>query len=337
MRGRSWGARRAVVAAVALATVPVLAGCDTGPDAAAVVGGNEISISSLQSQVNAALADKQISTALAPGSQTSAALGGSPAGFVRMTLSRLISDQLVTAIAADHHVTVTSKEVSDQTAAFVQQAGSLASLQQQAAESIGVPAAGLTALVRLTVLEQKLSDALVANLSATPAQLQTEYQKEIDQFDELDVAQIALTNKALANHVLTLARSNPANFGALAKQYSQDTTTQSNGGEVGLVGRSQVVSLLGSAAKAKVGNIELAHSSGEYVIVHIISRHLVPISQAAPQLKSTLFASQAAALLQKAIVAKENAEGVHVSPRYGHWDAKTQQVVATKNTTSSAG
>jgi parvulin-like peptidyl-prolyl isomerase len=326
-----------VVAAVAVAVIPVLAGCDTSPDSAAVIGGDRISISSLQSQVNVALADPQITSALAPGSQYAQALGGDRAGFIRATLSRLISDQVINSVAASHHVTVTSKEVSDQTAAFVQQAGSLTALKQQAADGIGVPAAGLAELIRLTVLQQKLSDALVANLTATPAQLQAEYQKEIDQFDQLDVAQIALSSKAVANRVFAQARSNPSNFAALAQRYSQDTTTQADGGEVGLVGRSQVVSLLGSSAKAKVGNIELAHSSGEYVILHIISRKLVPLAQAAPQLKSTLFAAQAAALLQKAVETAESKAGVHVSPRYGHWDAKTQQVVATKSAISQAG
>ncbi|HEX3707649.1 MAG TPA: peptidylprolyl isomerase [Mycobacteriales bacterium] len=337
MRRRSRGARRAVVAALAVVTFPILAACDTSPDSAAVVGSEHISISDLQHQVNLALADPQITAALAPGSQFSQTLGGSQAGFVRTTLTRLISDRLFSAVAAAHHVTVTSKEVSDATAQFVEQAGSAAALQQQAAEGIGVTAAGLPALVRLTVLQQKLSDALVADLPATPAQLQTEYQKDIDTYDELDVAQIAMTNKKLAHQVLAQARSAPDTFPALAKRYSQDTQTQPNGGEVGLVGRSQVVSLLGSAAKAKVGNIELAHSSGEYVILHIISRHLVPISQATAQLKSALFASQAQTLLTKELAAEGKRLGVHVSPRYGHWDAKTETVVANKSATSSAG
>ena len=322
---------------LAVAAIPVLAGCDTGPDAAAVIGGERISISDLQRQVNTALADPQISSALTPGSQFASALGGDRAGFTRMTLGRLITSRLIAKLAAQHHVTVTSKEVSDQTAAFVQQAGSLASLQQQAAEGVGVTAAQLPALIRDTVVQQKLSDALVANLSVTPAQLASEYQKNIDQFDQLDVAQIAVTGKKLAHSLLGRARRSPDTFSDLAKQYSQDATTKGAGGEIGFVGRSQVVSLLGSAAKAKVGSIQLAHTSGEWVLLKIISRKVTPISEATDKLKSTLFAGQAAVLLTKAVTDEERKLGVHVSPRFGHWDAKTQTVVASKSAISSAG
>jgi parvulin-like peptidyl-prolyl isomerase len=335
MRQGSRGVRRVAVAALATVAIPVLAACDTSPDAAAVIGSSRISISMLQSQVDADLADPQIVAALAPGSQFSQALGGSQAGFVRVTLSRLISDKLISAVAAQHHVTVTANDISQQTASFVQQAGSLSALQQQAAESVGVTAAQLPELIRLTVLQQQLSDALVSALPATPAQLQTEYRKDIDQFDQLDVAQIAVSSKALAQHLLAQVRQSPASFASLAQKYSKDTTTSSNGGEVGLVGRKQVVSLLGGAANAKVGSIGLAHANGVYSILRVNSRHVVPISQATAQLKVALYSSQATSLLQQALVSEGAKLGIHVSPRYGKWDPKTQSVVATKSPISS--
>ncbi|HVT20842.1 MAG TPA: peptidylprolyl isomerase [Mycobacteriales bacterium] len=333
MRGRSRGVRRALVGAVATAAIPVLAACNTSPGAAALVGDHRIPVSTLQHQVDEALAYPPIAAALAPGSQFSQALGGSRDGFVRKTLSRLITDRLISLVAAAHHVTVTSKQISDQTSQFVQQAGSLQSLQQQAAESVGVTPAQLPGLIRLTVLQQRLSDALIADLPATKAQLEAEYRKDIDQFDQLDVAQIAVGKKPLAERILAQARKDPSSFGALAKQYSEDTTTAGSGGEVGLVGRSQVVSLLG-AAKSKVGTVQLVHTRGEYLVLHIISRHVVPLSEASAQLKSSIYASQANVLLQKAISDEANRLGVHVSPRYGRWDPSTEAVLAVKSAVS---
>lgn len=335
MRPGSRGIRRAAVAALATIAIPVLAGCDTSPDAAAVIGGNRISISTLQSQVNAALADPQVSAALAPGSQFAQALGGSPAGFTRTVLTRLISDQLISAAAVAHHVTITSKEISDQTAQFVQQVGSMQELEQQAAESVGVTAAQLPELIKLTVLQQQLSDALIAALPATPDQLQAEYNKDIDQYDQLDVAQIAVRKKALAEQILAKVRQDPANFAALAEQYSLDTTTSGKGGEVGLVSRKEIISLLGGASKAKVGTIALAHANGVYSVLRVNSRHIVPLSQATDQLKASLYASQATALLQQALTDEGNKLGVHVSPRYGKWDPTTQSVVAKKSAISA--
>jgi parvulin-like peptidyl-prolyl isomerase len=312
-----------------------LAACNTSPGAAALIGDKRISVSDLQQQVDTALANPQIAAALAPGSQFSQALGGSRDGFVRMTLSRLITDRLIGAVAAAHHVTVTSKQVADQTATFEESAGGLGALQQQAAESVGVTPAQLPALIRLTVLQQSLSDALIADLPTTPAQLESEYRKDIDQFDQLDVAQIAVASKSLANQILTQARKDPSSFGDLARKYSQDAQTAASGGEVGLVGRSQVVSLLG-AAKTKVGTIQLLHTQGEYLVLHIISRQVVPLSEATAKLKSAIYAGQATALLQKAITDEARKLGVHVSPRYGRWDPTTQTVLAVKSPISLA-
>ncbi|HWC35800.1 MAG TPA: peptidylprolyl isomerase [Mycobacteriales bacterium] len=333
MRGRSRGFRRALVGVVTAAAIPVLAGCNTSPGAAALVGSHRISVASLQEQVDAALADPQISSALAPGSQFAQQLGGSRDGFVRMTLSRLITDRLISAIAAAHHVVVTSKDVNDKTSEFASQAGSLQALQQQAAESVGVTASQLADLIRLTVLQQRISDALIANIPTTPAQLQAEYRKDIDQFDQIDVAQIAVSSKSLADQLLAKARKNPATFPALASKYSQDQTSAANGGEVGFVGRSQVVSLLGTA-KTKIGTVQLIHSQGEYLVLHLISRKLTPLSQATTQLKEALYSGQANALLQKAITDEAHSLGVHVSPRYGRWDPKAQAVLAVKSSIS---
>jgi parvulin-like peptidyl-prolyl isomerase len=335
MKRGSRGARRAAVAALAVAAVPVLAGCNTSPDAAAVIGGTRISIGTLQSQVNAALADPQIAAALNPTSQFSQGLGGSQAGFVRLVLSRLISDRLLTALAADHHVTVTAKEISDQTAQFVQQAGSLQSLQQQAAESVGVTAAQLPSLIRLTVLQQQLSDALVSALPATPAQLRQEYQRDIDQFDTLDVSQIAVSSKSLADRILAKVQRDPSSFGALAAKYSLDTTSSGNGGEVGQVGRKEIISLLGGVSKAKPGTVALAHANGVYSVIRVNSRNIVPLADATDQLKQALYSSQATTLLQSALTTEGNKLGVHVSPRYGKWDPTSQTVVAKKSAISA--
>jgi parvulin-like peptidyl-prolyl isomerase len=330
---RSLGVRRALVGATAMAAIPMLAACNTSPGAAAVIGDERISVSTLQDQVQRALAYPQISAALAPGSQFSQALGGSRDGFVRMTLSRLISSRLVTAIAAERHVTVTAKQVSDKTDQFVQQAGGLTSLQQQAAESVGVPPDQLPQLIRLTVLQQALSDALIADLPASPKQLEAEYRRDIDQYDQLHLAQIAVSKKGLAEQILADVRKNPESFGDLARKYSDDTTTASSGGDIGLVGRSQVVTLLG-AAKSKVGTFQLLHTQGEYLVLHIISRRLVPLSEATKQLKAALYAGQANALLQKALNDEARRLGVHVSPRYGRWDPTTQSVLAVKSAVS---
>jgi parvulin-like peptidyl-prolyl isomerase len=326
---------RIALGAAAVAAVPLLAACDTSPGAAALVGGDRISIASLQHTVNKELADPAIRTALS-NPQFSAGLGKNAAGFVRVTLARLISERVLGRVAAEHHVTVSAQEVQSQTASFVQQVGSLQTLQAQAAQQVGVTAAELPALIRFTVLQQKLSDALVKSQPVTHAQLVAQYNQDIDQFDQVDLAQIAVPTKALAQKVLHKAKANPSSFGALAQRYSTDTQSKATGGAIGFIGRNQLASVLGSdPTKIAAGQILMTHSSTGYVIVHVIKTKKTSLAAATPQLKSELFQSEGQTLLQKAAIAESNRLGVHVNPRYGKWNAATQTITPTKSQISS--
>lgn len=319
--------RAGSVATLALVALPVLGACSTSPGAAAVIGSTRITTGTLQSQVNLSLA----------GGKVSSQQGFNRASFTRQLLSHLISVDLVNAAAAAHHVTVTKQDIAAQTASFVQQAGSYSALQQQAAAG-GVSASQLPGFIRFAAIEQKLGTALTSNLTATPAQLAAEYKKDIDQFDQLQIAQISVQTKALANQILKKSRKNPSSFSGLAKKYSQDTATKAKGGLVGFVGRSQVLTALGGAsASVKPGTFAIAHTSsgGAYDVIHIISRRTQPISAVTAQLKTALFSGQASTLLQKAVAAEATKLGVHVSPRYGRWDNTTEAVVATTSPVSS--
>lgn len=328
--------RLSLLAVTALAAVPALSACDTSPGAAAVVGSDRVTTAHLQAEVNNALADRDVQSALA-NPQTSRALGGDRIGFTRQTLSRLIGQDVVNKVAAAHHVTVTPAEVTAQTKDFIQQTGSLTALQQSAAQQVGVGADELSSLIRFTVLQQKLGTALTASLPATQAQLRSEYQKDIDSYDQLQVAQIAVTKRSQAMRLLNEVRSNPASFSRLARADSTDSASSANGGLVGFVPRSQVISLLGSAAKAKVGTFQVASSQSQWVVLHIIKRQVTPLADVVDQVKAALFAAQANTLLTKAISHEAIALGIHVNPRYGRWDSATQSVVATKSPISSSG
>jgi hypothetical protein len=317
--------RASSLAVVALVALPVLSACSTSPGAAATIGSQRITTGQLQAQVNESLA----------GGKVQKQQGFDRATFTRQLLGHLIDVDIVNAAAAAHHVSVTPQDITAQTAAFVKQTGTYAALQQQAAAG-GVTAGQLPGFIRYAALQQKLSSALVAGLTATPAQLAAEYKKDIDQFDQLKIAQIAVKSKALANHILTTVRKHPSQFATLAAKDSLDPATKSKGGLVGFVGRTQVQTALGGAgASATPGSYAIAHSSGDYVVLHIISRQTQPESAVTAQLKSSLFSAQATTLLQKTIAEEATKLGVHVSPRYGKWDNATSAVVATNSPVSS--
>jgi hypothetical protein len=319
--------RLSSLAVLALVALPVLSACNTSPGAAAVIGSNRITTGDLQSQVNESLANGLLAKQK----------GFDRGSFTRQLLAHLIGVQLVNSLAADDHVTVTPQDISAQMASFVQQAGSLAALQQQAAQG-GVTAKQLPGFVRYAALQQKIGNALAAKLPATQAQLEAEYQKDIDNYDQLDIAQIAVQSKSLADQILAKVRKHPSSFASLAEKDSVDTASKAKGGVIGYVGRSQVLQVLGgSAAEAKTGTFTIAHDSAEYIVLHIIKRRVQPLSAVSAQVKTALFASQATGLLAKAVTAEATKLGVHVSPRYGRWDNATETVVSTTSPVSSSG
>jgi hypothetical protein len=321
--------RASALAVVVFVALPLLAACGghsaTSPGAAALVGGQRITTGELQSQVNASLASGQVQKTQGFDRNT----------FIRQLLGHLISVDLLNAAAADRHITVTTQDIKTQTDAFIQQTGSLAALQQQAAAG-GVTTSQLPGFIHYAALQQKLSTSLESTLTATPAQLTAEYQKDIDQFDQLNVAQIAVKSKSLANKLLRKVRKNPASFASLAAKDSLDTATKAKGGAVGFVGRTEVVKLLGANVPATPGTFQVAHTSGDYVVLHIIARKVTPRSDVTAQLKTSLFSAQAQALLTKAISAEATKLGVHVSPRYGKWDNTTDAVVPSQSPVSSS-
>jgi parvulin-like peptidyl-prolyl isomerase len=321
--------RLSALAVTALAAVSVLSACSsshTSPGAAALVGPTRISTGTLQSAVNAALVDPK----------AKATIGAQRAEFTRELLAKMISDRIVAAAAVAHHVTVSSADVSNQTAQFVQQAGSLSALQTQAAQG-GVPASQLSAYIRSYTLEQKLEAALIDAVPVSQAQLQAAYDKNEASYKQVESAHILVKTKPLAEQLLAKVKAHPSEFAALAKKYSIDTGSKANGGNLGFQTRSAFVKPFADAIFThKPGSYVLVHSQFGYHVIHVIAARTQSLATVTPQLKASLFSSQGPSLLSKAIVAESQKLGVHVSPRYGTWNAAKQTVDATESSVSSS-
>lgn len=307
-------ARSAAAAAVALVVAAGVAGCDTDPGAAALVGDQRISTATLQQWVDRALAD--------PTAQSQ--LGGDRQTFVRQELSQLIQNRLIAAAAADHGVTVTPAEVDQQIAEFAQQAGGMDQLLASAAKG-GVPKGDLRTFIRYYVLQQKLGDALVADLPVSQAQLEQAYQQNIDSYDKVHAAHILVKTKTLADTILAKVRNDPKNFAALAAKYSIDTSNKDSGGDLGTQPKSQFVPAFGNAVfAAKPGSFIEVHTQFGWHVVHVISHQKVPLSQVTDELKGAVLSNAKDAQLAQTLRAEAKKLGVHVNPRYGRWDPAQQ-------------
>ena len=316
-----WAGRRArlsIASAIVVVLGGTLAGCTTSPGAAAIVGSQRISAQTLQATVNRALAD--------PAAQQQ--LGQDRGAFVRSELSRLITNVIVARVAADQHVTVTNSDIDHELDTLAQQAGGRQQLIQAASGS-GVPQQDLRTFIRYFVMQQKIGDALAGAVQVSDAELQAEYQKNIDTYDQVDSAHILLKTKAEADSVLAQVRKNPSSFASLAARLSLDTGSKGNGGELGFQPHSQFVKPFADAIfAAKPGSFIEVHSQFGWHVVHVIAHRVTPLAEVAPQLKSSILGPRRQALLQQKLAAAAKKLGVHVNPRYGRWDAATDKVVA---------
>jgi len=310
--------RPLLVAAATAVLGTALAGCNTSPGAAAVIGNDRISVTTLQQTVDRALKD--------PAAQQQ--LGQDRAGFVRNELSRLITNVVVAKAAAEKHVTVSNSDIDHELDTLAQQTGGKQQLIKAASAS-GVPEQDLRNFVRYFVMQQKLGDALAANINVSDAELQAAYQKDIDKYDQVDSAHILVKTKAEADQILAQVKANPSSFASLAAKDSLDTGSKTNGGALGFQGHSQFVKPFADAIfAAKPGSFIEVHSQFGWHVVHVIAHKTTSLAEVSDQLKAAILGPQRQALVQKDLSAVANRIGVHVNPRYGRWDSGSAKVVA---------
>lgn len=306
---KPWTRVLAAVAGALIVGVSASA-CTSSPGAAALVGDDRISVDSLQALVNRALADPQAAQQL----------GQDRAKFTRDQLGRLITNVLITKIADRDGVNATPADIDQQLSQFAQQAGGEAQLDQQAAAA-GIPVKDLRSFIRYFVLQQKIADRLIVDVSVSDAELQAAYEKNIDTYDQVNTAHILVATKKLADSILAQVKANPSLFAALAKKYSTDPGSKDKGGNLGFQPASGLVKPFADAIfAAKPGTYLEVHSQFGWHVVHVIAHRITPLAQVADQLKAQILAPKRQQLLAAALTAESHKDGVYVSPRYGKWN-----------------
>ena len=310
---------RRLLAAAAGAAMLALSGCGTvHAGAAAVVGNDRITTDQLARIVARGLADPQAQQSL----------GTDRPKYQRDTLARLINHDVLAVVASDQHVTVTEGAVDARLAGFAQQAGGVAQLDQQAAQS-GIALVDLRGFVRDLVLTDAVGDKLTADTVVPPAQIASLYQQGIAQFDQVHTAHILVAKPDLAQTILAKVKAHPEAFAALAAQYSTDTSNKSKGGDLPFAGRGSFVKPFEDAVfAAKPGSYLVVHTQFGYHVVHVIERHTTTLADATPSLRRQALQTQRTAMIQDLLRRTAKRIGVTVNPRFGAWDPAAGSVVA---------
>ncbi|MFJ3232525.1 SurA N-terminal domain-containing protein [Streptomyces sp. NPDC086787] len=148
-----------VLSAAIAAAVPLLTACgnDAHPGAAAVVGGQRITVAQLEGRVNEV---RRAQRAATPDETQYQQVLASTSSLTRDTLHNMVLDQVLHRAAQDQGITVDRKEIQQMRAGLEQQAGSPEALQTAWLQKYGVAPARLDENLRLQVEARKLAQRL---------------------------------------------------------------------------------------------------------------------------------------------------------------------------------
>ncbi|MFF9808554.1 SurA N-terminal domain-containing protein [Streptomyces coeruleorubidus] len=148
-----------VLTAAIAAAAPLLTACgnDAHPGAAAVVGGQRITVSQLEERVGEVRAAQRAAVRSDAQYQQAIAATGT---LTRDTLQTMILDRVLHRAAEDAGVTVTRREIQEMRSGLEEQAGGARQLETTWLQQYGIPPQRLEENLRLQLEAQKLAEKL---------------------------------------------------------------------------------------------------------------------------------------------------------------------------------
>ncbi|MEV5352021.1 SurA N-terminal domain-containing protein [Streptomyces sp. NPDC086081] len=151
--------RTALLLTAAIAAAPLLTACgnDARPGAAAVVGGQRITVSQLEERVGEVRAAQRAAVRNDAEYQQAIARTGT---LTRDTLHTMVLDRVLHRAAEDAGVTVSRKEIQEMRSGLEEQAGGAEALETTWLQRYGIPPQRLEENLRLQLEAQKLAEKL---------------------------------------------------------------------------------------------------------------------------------------------------------------------------------
>ncbi|MER5909266.1 SurA N-terminal domain-containing protein [Streptomyces sp. NPDC001982] len=148
-----------LLSAAIAAAAPLLAACgnEAHPGAAAVVGGQRISVAQLESRVQEV---REAQRAAVPDDSQYQQVLASTSSLTRDTLHTMVLDRVLHRAAQDQGIGVTRKEIQQMRAGLEQQAGGAKALETAWLQKYGIAPGRLDENLRLQLEAQKLAQTL---------------------------------------------------------------------------------------------------------------------------------------------------------------------------------
>ncbi|AZM53685.1 hypothetical protein DMA15_14795 [Streptomyces sp. WAC 01529] len=158
-----------LLSTAALAAAPLLTACgnEAHPGAAAVVGGDRITVAQLEGRVNEV---RDAQRAAIPDDERYAQAIAKSGGLTRATLHTMVLDEVLHRAAADAGVSVTRRDIQTMRAGLEKQAGGRKALEEGWLQQYSVAPARLDDSLRTEIEAQKLAKKLGADMNSPEGQ-----------------------------------------------------------------------------------------------------------------------------------------------------------------------
>jgi foldase protein PrsA len=319
--------------AVALVALLLLSACSKATSPAATVNGANITDAQLSTDEAlfsflAGLSQQPCGTKVGAETQAQAC--------ARFTLANLIQEDIVKAYAATNKVTVSDATVTNAISQLETSMGGAPALDAKLkTDSLTRP--DLTALAKRLLLFNEVQKSIGAS-KVTDPQLQASYEGSKAQFTQLHAAHILVKTKAEA--VKIRAQVTAKNFADLAKKFSIDTGSATQGGDLGTVpafGAGLDTTFVQAALALKPGQIsQPVQTQFGWHIIMLISADVQPFEQ----VKAQLLAQLSGQAFQTWLMDQLKTAKITINPKYGKFDPATGEVVPITSTatgTQAAG
>jgi parvulin-like peptidyl-prolyl isomerase len=286
--------------------------------AAAVVNGRKIDQDQVRRQFQFILTDPRLAEQL-PGGLT-----GRRPELARQFLTFLIHQELLAEYARGRRIAVQSEEIDSHLQAefigFEGEEAFRARLQQA-----GATVADVRHLIGQQILRQRVAEA-VAEEQLSEERLLEEYRSRLPELTTVEVSHILVNDGDQATSLA--GRATPENFATLARRFSKDPSSASQGGDLGTQNAADLVDAVARAAVttevgAIVGPIE---SQFGFHVIWIRSRQTPPFETIRPELFEEL---QGPVFVEWLLDRVRGAE-IRVNPSYGVFDPASGEVVAPR-------
>jgi foldase protein PrsA len=273
---------------------------------------------------------------------------------VGTTAYKSLSDSAVTYLvqeseleqkAAEIGVKVTAKDIDDQIAQIkTQYFGGSDKKYRAQLKAQGLTEAQLKQDLHAQILAQKLYDKVTADVKVSNAAVKSYYQQNKSQYttqESRHVRHILVKSKQKAD-TLEAQLKKGADFAALAKKYSTDTTSGKNGGDLGTITKGQTVASFDKVAFSIKTNVisPPVHSTYGWHIIQALGpikpAKVTPLKSVSASIRSSLLSTKKQTVMQKWVDQLKKDFSSRIVYQTGYTPATTS-TSATTATTSTTG